>query len=85
MFILVYMATLYISIIGFVIVTADTILFFYRFSQKPKILWFHLAFFISFFICGIVNLSDSDYKDAMTIRSTLALSNAACIAPPYIF
>lgn len=52
-----FMATTYISIFGFVIVVANTIVFFTEFSQKERILWIHIIFYLSMFISGIVALA----------------------------
>lgn len=51
------MCSLYISIFGFVLVTANTVLFFYRFTQKDKILYIHVGYFLAFFISSIVALA----------------------------
>ena len=51
--------------IGFVVVLADTILFFYKFSQKDKMLALHLVYFLLLFITGIIALTDYDYLNKM--------------------
>jgi hypothetical protein len=51
------MATTYMSIFGLVIVIADTAVHFTKFSQKERILWLHIGFYLAFFICGIVALA----------------------------
>ena len=53
------MATLYLSIFGMVIVTANTIVLFMKFLSRGKLIWIHILYFLSIFICGIVALAGS--------------------------
>lgn len=54
------------SIFGLVIVVANTAVHFTDFSQKERVLWIHLVFYLSFFICGLVALvGGSDYLNYM--------------------
>ena len=77
-----FLASLYITIMGFVLVGANTIIFFYKFSQKDKILIFHICYFLTILISGIVALTDYDYLDKMTLLQTT--TGAACSANGYI-
>ncbi len=70
------MASIYISIFGFVLVTANTVLFFYRFTQKDKLLYIHIIYFLTFFISSLVALASKSYKDHMD-----AISSLTFIAP----
>jgi hypothetical protein len=57
------MALLYFAIIGFVITIINSFVYkFTKFTQKTKIIWFHLIFFIIFLALGIAAQSKSDYK-----------------------
>jgi len=49
------MALLYVSIIGFVIVIANTVVFQFQFSQKTKVIYMHVPYFLIFMMIGIVN------------------------------
>jgi hypothetical protein len=60
-----YMCLVYLSIFGLVISVSDTVLFFYKFSQKDKILWFQVIYFLVFLIAGIIALADKDYLSYM--------------------
>lgn len=53
------MGTLYLSIFGMVIVTADTVVLFIKFISRGKLLFLHIFFFLSILICGIVALAGS--------------------------
>jgi hypothetical protein len=55
------MAALYFSIFGLVIAIADAILLFFKFSQKNKLIWFHVLYYIAFFICGITAMTNKNY------------------------
>lgn len=66
------MAATYISIFGFVIVVANTIVFFTDFSQKERILWLHIVFYLAMFISGIVALvGNPQHLEEMTKMLTL--------------
>jgi hypothetical protein len=78
------MALLYLSIFGFVIVIADTILLFVKFTQKEKLLWFHLAYYIGFLICGYMTLSKKDYKDYMGALNGRLITDPACLAASFL-
>lgn len=78
------MASVYISIFGFVLVTADSVLFFYRFTQKDKLLWMHTAYFLAFFISSIVSLAQTNYTDYMESLKSVPPSTAICTANGYL-
>ena len=44
----------YLSIIGMIIVTTNTIVHFTNFEEKESILCLHLMFYLTFLPCGIV-------------------------------
>jgi len=69
--------------IGFVVTFANTIIFFYRFSQKDKLLAIHLIYFLLFFITGIVALTDYGYLDRMESLQS-AYGSSACTANGYL-
>lgn len=69
--------------VGFVVVLADTLLFFCKFSQKDKVLVFHLLFLLLLLTTGIVALSDSQYLDRMELLRTYP-SAALCTANGYL-
>lgn len=79
------MSTLYFAIFGFVVSVSNTILFFYKFTQKDKILWFNLAFFLCIFISGIVALSDKSYHLYMVGLIGHSIPEAVCMVAPYYF
>ena len=79
---LAYLASLYIAIMGFVVVSVDTAVFFCKFTQKDKILCFHICYFICIFVSGIVALTQYDYLDRMTIQSTM--TGASCTSNGYL-
>jgi hypothetical protein len=79
------MGALYLSIIGFVINLADTIIFMVEFSQKDKIVYFHGVFFLAFFICGIVAVSNPAYDELMSSLSVLNSVSVDCLSRTYIF
>lgn len=61
-----FMAITYMSIFGLVIVLADTIVHFTKFTQKERLIWLHGAFYLAMLICGIVALvGGADYKSRM--------------------
>lgn len=66
------MAITYLAIFGFIIVVADTIVFFTQFSQKERIIWIHLIFYLAMFICGIVALAGGSehYGNMMSLLTT---------------
>ena len=65
------MATTYMAIFGLVIVVLDTAVHFTKFSQKERILWIHIIFYLAFFICGIVALAGgSEYLASMIALTT---------------
>lgn len=74
------MALLYLSIFGFVITIADTVLLFFKFTQKDKLLWFHVAYYLAFLVCGCVALSDKDYNSYMNSLSGKPITDPACVA-----
>lgn len=77
------MTCLYVAMIGFVVVFANTIVFFLKFSQKDKLLAVHIIFFLLFFITGLVALTDYGYLDRMkTLQS--AYGSSACTANGYL-
>ena len=76
------MAALYFSIFGFVICCTNTILFFFKFTQKDKLVWFHGAYFLGFFICGIKALTNQSYNDYMKLMSEGNYSSSACALLP---
>jgi hypothetical protein len=78
------MCSVYISIFGFVMVTADTIIFFYRFTQKDKLLYMHVVYFLTFFISSLVSIANSTYKDYMTTLSTRSMSDSLCTVNGYL-
>jgi hypothetical protein len=78
------MASIYISIFGFVLVTANTVLFFYRFTQKSKLLYIHIIYFLAFFISTIVALASKSYSDHMKAISLLGMTAAQCTANGYL-
>lgn len=78
------MAGLYISIFGFVLVVADTIIFFVRFTQKAKLLYMHIVYLLTFFISSLVAIANSSYNDRMNAFSTLPLTNSACTISGYL-
>lgn len=54
------------SIFGLVIVLADTIVYFTKFTQKERLVWLHAAFYLAMLVCGIVALAGgADYKSRM--------------------
>jgi hypothetical protein len=71
-------ALLYLSIFGFVIAIADTILLFFKFTQKAKLLWFHVGYYLAFLICGCVALTNKDYNSYMNGLSGQPLVSPAC-------
>ena len=77
-----YLASLYISIMGFIIVAADTVIFFCKFTQKDKMIYFHLCYFLCIFVSGIVALTNYDYLDRMTLLEVS--TGAACTANGYL-
>ena len=77
------MTCLYIAMIGFVVVLANSIIFFFRFSQKDKLLAVHILFFLLFFITGIVALTDYSYLDRMEALE-LAYGTSACTVNGYL-
>lgn len=72
------MALLYLSIFGLVITIANTILLFFKFTQKEKLLWFHVGYYLAFLICGCIALSNKDYKSYMNGLSGKLLTDPAC-------
>lgn len=78
------MASVYISIFGFVLVTANSMILFHRFTQKAKLLWIHVIFFLTFFISSIVTLTNSTYDDHMDHLGTLTYSSAVCSLNGYV-
>ena len=76
------MATLYFAIIGFVIIVADTILLFAKFSQKDKMVWFHGGYFIGFFICGMVAVTNINYTNYMKSLNALNPTSPTCLSMP---
>jgi hypothetical protein len=72
------MCLLYLSIFGFVVSLSDTVLFFYKFSQKDKIIWFQVIYFLAFFISGMVALSDKDYQARMVSLKGLSVLSSSC-------
>ena len=53
------MGTLYLSIFGMVIVTADTIVLFLKSISRGKLIFLNVIFFISILICGVISLIGS--------------------------
>ena len=78
-----YLASLYIAIMGFVIVAANTIIFYCKFTQKDKMLYFHICYFICIFVSGIVALTNYDYLDRMTLMQD-TVSGATCTVNGYL-
>lgn len=78
------MALLYLSIFGFVIAIADTILLFFKFTQKDKLLWFHLGYYLVLLICGCVALSNKDYNSYMNSLNGKPLTDPACTAGAFL-
>jgi hypothetical protein len=77
------MALLYLSIFGLVIAMADTILLFFKFTQKGKLLWFHLAYYLAFLICGCVALSNKNYNSYMQNLNGRGLADPVCVAAAF--
>jgi putative effector of murein hydrolase len=77
------MALLYLSIFGLVIAIADTILLFVKFTQKEKLVWFHVCFYTTFLICGCVALTNKDYKTYMNNLNGRTLTDPLCIAAAF--
>jgi hypothetical protein len=73
------MAALYFSIFGLVIVVADTILFFFKFSQKNKLIWFHVGYYIAIFIVVIVAVSNKDYNAYMAVLKAHVIGDIECV------
>jgi hypothetical protein len=78
------MACLYISIIGFVITVADTVLFFYKFTQKDKVLWFHLVYFLMFFITGLVAIAPKDYTSGLKDLNGIVPGSPVCLVNGFV-
>jgi hypothetical protein len=78
------MALLYLSIFGLVIAVADTILLFFKFTQKEKLLWFHLAYYLAFLTCGSVALANKDYKDYMSNLNGRVITDPLCLAASFL-
>lgn len=78
------MALLYLSIFGLVITIADTILLFFKFTQKGKLLWFHLGYYLAFLICGCVALSNKDYKSYMSALNGHVITDPVCLAATFV-
>jgi hypothetical protein len=67
------MALTYLAILGFMIVVSNTAVYFTSFTQKERMIWLHVIFYLAFFICGIVALAQQpDYSAHMTGLSTQA-------------
>jgi hypothetical protein len=69
---------------GFVVVAADTLLFFHKFTQKPKVLYFHIFYFLLFFICAVVALADSNYLNYMSQLLAIPSNSAPCTSNGYL-
>ena len=78
-----YLASLYIAIMGFVLVAANTVIFFCKFTQKDKMLYFHICYFLCILISGIIALTNYDYLDHMTLMQSTG-SGAACTNNGYL-
>lgn len=79
------MCTLYLSIFGFVVCVIDTIIFFYKFTQKDKMLVFHIIYFLMLFISGMVTLVDPVFEQHMTSLVGVSYLSPLCTAGPYLF
>lgn len=65
-----YLAIIYMTIFGFVVVTADTAVLFTKFTQKEMIIVIHSLFYIGLLITGIAALvSDSEFRQQMQTLS----------------
>ncbi len=78
------MALLYLSIFGLVIAIADTTLLFFKFTQKEKLVWFHVAYYLAFLICGCVALTNKDYKSYMNGLNGQLITSPACLAGAFL-
>ncbi len=72
------MTALYFSIFGLVIAIADTTLFFFKFSQKNKLIWFHAGYYLAIFIVIIVAVSNKDYNSYLEALKGKSLASSAC-------
>ena len=63
---------------------ANTIVFFGKFSQKDKLLWIHIIFFLLVLVSGCITLTDYDYQNYMDTLVGKNVSDAACTSSGYV-
>jgi hypothetical protein len=61
-----------------VIVVSNTAVHFTPFTQKERLIWIHISFYLAFFICGIVALAQQpDYAGHMVSLSIQTINTSA--------
>lgn len=62
---------------------SNTIVFFAKLSEKDKIVWMHVAYFLAFLICGMLVVFNGDYTSRMSALTLLDSMGADCLAMSY--